>query len=171
MSLGRGTVELLFVAVALLAATSCIARYDVNLPVFAFLWFAFFHLSEDRKIRHQRLMISFILLTLLVDVLFVLIWPAKWFSAEWRELSPLSVPSNALVVCTSAMEVVLKCIILGILLAPGAVDHTTSTLKELLTSRGLNFSLRGGGEEEEEAAPLAPQVYQQYALQPPPRLA
>ncbi|KAL8442122.1 hypothetical protein Emag_006627 [Eimeria magna] len=49
MATARDAVQCLMLCVAVLAGFSCMSRPDVNFPLYLYLWWAFFHVPEDRK--------------------------------------------------------------------------------------------------------------------------
>lgn len=128
MATTKEVAEFLMLTLSLLGAISCLSRTDCNFPVFAYLWWIFFHVPEDKK-RHQRCMISFVFLLIIQDLLFVLYWPIKWFSYDWLSISSETEGLHAMVTVFALIEIILKVLLLSILLVPDIGLNTPEALK------------------------------------------
>lgn len=51
MANAREVAECLMLSIAFLGALSSLNRADCNFPLFVYLWWAFFHVPEDKKVK------------------------------------------------------------------------------------------------------------------------
>eukprot|EP01071_Lankesteria_metandrocarpae_P002160 Lankesteria_metandrocarpae@DN2121_c0_g1_i1.p1 len=133
MRLRRGSVELIFGLIASLAAASCLARPDYNLPLFSFMWWVFFHINEDRKERHQKYILILVTISCVQDLFYLIYWSSKWFSPRWIATDASSQRVHAFIIIFVILELILKAALLLILLARDFVDETTETIADWCT--------------------------------------
>eukprot|EP00922_Rhytidocystis_sp_ex-Travisia-forbesii_P038208 GHVS01056917.1.p1 GENE.GHVS01056917.1~~GHVS01056917.1.p1 ORF type:complete len:245 (+),score=61.30 GHVS01056917.1:7-741(+) len=142
VTVGRGAVEGLLLAVAGVSCLSLIARTDANLPIALFLWWTFFSIPQQRKYRQQRVMIIALVLSIIPDVLFILYWPFQWFRPTWMKLSPASVGVHIFVIMLAIVELLLKALICASLLVPSRVEEEAVDLREWLEDTAVGRAVR-----------------------------
>ncbi|PHJ18955.1 transmembrane protein [Cystoisospora suis] len=128
MANAREVAECLMLSIAFLGALSSLNRADCNFPLFVYLWWAFFHVPEDKK-RQQRFMVSFIFLSIIQDIFYVLYWPIRWFAHDWLAVSNDTEGLHVMVTFFALLEIFLKLLLLALLLIPGVGVNTPEAVK------------------------------------------
>ncbi|KAL8444856.1 hypothetical protein Emed_006044 [Eimeria media] len=136
MATARDAVQCLMLCVAVLAGFSCMSRPDVNFPLYLYLWWAFFHVPEDRK-RQQRAMVFFMMLSCLQDTIFLFYWPPRWFAHEWLAITSAEEGIHILTTILCIVELGLKALILAFLLVPGITANTAELTKRWGGGNGI----------------------------------
>lgn len=136
MATARDAVQCLMLCVAIIAAFSCIARPDINFPLYLYLWWVFFYVPEDRK-RQQRVMVFSMMLSCIQDFVFLFYWPQRWFAREWLALTSAEEGVHILATVLGIIELGLKALILALLLVPGITLGTAEITKRWSGSNGL----------------------------------
>ena len=107
----EGILSKLFVGAAVLGGISCLARADYNLPLFIFVYFMWSHdpvsLREKNSQKEKLKIMGLILLTIIIDLVWVIYWQSFWSSAA---LTNWNSTLHSIVIFCSSINIILKVI-------------------------------------------------------------
>lgn len=121
----------LFIASAVIAVLSCLARPDFNLPLFVFAWFIWSDPDKVSATQRERLkLLAFLVLTFIVDFIWLCYWGPIWNSDS--EYGHWEKGVHSFVLSMSSINFVLKVVAMQFVIIVFVVMAEKSSLSENL---------------------------------------
>jgi len=84
-------------------------------------------MMKSRRFRQQRNMVAFMAITLIVDLLWLLYWPLKWFGRTFRDNQGWASYQHGYVLVMSLINFIIKVLLLVMLLVPSRFRTSLTT--------------------------------------------